>query len=104
MRRIYRHQPICSAHYFSGSLVARSQLNIKESQLEVVKEGTTQKFIPEVNNIDFNASYAKTLNQEVFIVTDRAVFELRDAGLTIIEIAPGLNLEKMYSIKWASNL
>ncbi|MEL0537256.1 CoA-transferase [Staphylococcus debuckii] len=79
---------------FSGSLVARSQLNIKESQLEVVKEGTTQKFIPEVNNIDFNASYAKTLNQEVFIVTDRAVFELRDAGLTIIEIAPGLNLEK----------
>ncbi|RZI02429.1 acyl CoA:acetate/3-ketoacid CoA transferase [Staphylococcus condimenti] len=79
---------------FSGSLVARSQLTIKDKQLEVIEEGTTQKFIPEVSNIDFNASYAKTLNQEVYIVTDRAVFELRDEGLTLIEIAPGLNLEK----------
>ncbi|ANZ34446.1 CoA-transferase [Staphylococcus carnosus] len=79
---------------FSGSLVARSQLTIKDEQLEVIEEGTTQKFIPEVSNIDFNASYAKTLNQEVYIVTDRAVFELRNEGLTLIEIAPGLNLEK----------
>lgn len=79
---------------FSGHLVARSQLNITNAQLEVTQEGTSQKFVPEVSNIDFNAAYAKTLNQEVYIVTDRAVFELREAGLTLIEIAPGLNLEQ----------
>lgn len=79
---------------FSGQLVARSQLNIVDGHLEVEHQGTAQKFVQKVSNIDFNAAYAKTLHQEVFIVTDRAVFELRDEGLTLIEIAPGLNLEQ----------
>lgn len=79
---------------FSGSLVAYGQLIVADEQLIVEQEGTTQKFIPKVQNIDFNAAYAKSLNQEVFYVTDRAVFELREAGLTLIEVAPGLDIDK----------
>ncbi|MCG9803459.1 acyl CoA:acetate/3-ketoacid CoA transferase, partial [Staphylococcus argenteus] len=53
-----------------------------------------KKFVSEVSHIDFNAQYSRSLNQEVYFVTDRAVFELVDKGLKLIEIAPGLDLQK----------
>ena len=34
------------------------------------------------------------LKQEVYFVTERAVFELTSKGLKLLEIAPGLDLEK----------
>ncbi|UEX90247.1 malonate decarboxylase subunit alpha [Staphylococcus ratti] len=79
---------------FCGALVAGGKLNIIEGKLEPQETVTTQKFVSEVSHIDFNAAYAKAQNQEVTFVTDRAVFELQDDGLTLTEIAPGLDLEQ----------
>ncbi|MDU0286894.1 fatty acid degradation protein FadX [Staphylococcus pseudintermedius] len=78
----------------TGTLIAGAKLSIEDQQLSVVEEGHTQKFVETVSNIDFNASYAKSLHQEVFFVTDRAVFELQEDGLTLIEVAPGLDIEQ----------
>ena len=47
-----------------------------------------------MSHIDFNAQYSQSLEQEVYFVTDRAVFELTNQGLKLIEIAPGLDLHK----------
>ena len=41
-----------------------------------------------------NAENAIKFNQEVYFVTERAVFELTHKGLKLIEIAPGLDLEQ----------
>ena len=38
--------------------------------------------------------YSQSLEQEIYFVTDRAVFELTNQGLKLIEIAPGLDLHK----------
>nr|WP_244058972.1 CoA-transferase [Staphylococcus argenteus] len=79
---------------FSGTFVAGSTLSCYEHKLDIESEGHTKKFVSEVSHIDFNAQYSRSLNQEVYFVTDRAVFELVDKGLKLIEIAPGLDLQK----------
>ena len=79
---------------FCGAFVAGGQLNITDGQLHAHDVSPMHKFVSNVSHVDFNAKYAKTLGQEVHFVTDRAVFELRDDGLTLIEIAPGLDLNR----------
>ncbi|MBT2810151.1 CoA-transferase [Staphylococcus coagulans] len=79
---------------FSGTLVARGQLSVSNQALHVEQQGQTQKFVSNVSNIDFNADYAKSLQQEIYYVTERAVFQLTQDGLMLIEIAPGLDIER----------
>lgn len=79
---------------FSGTMVVGSKATWNDKGLVIEKEGHAQKFVEQVHNMDFNASYAKSLNQEVYYVTERAVFQLTDEGVKLIEIAAGLDLEK----------
>ena len=68
--------------------------DINASQLNIVQEGRFSKFIPEVEQITFNGAYAASRNQDVLYVTERAVFRLTKQGLELIEIAPGIDLER----------
>ena len=79
---------------FSGSLVVGGQLNYAPHKVSVEQEGHIPKFINEIDNIDFNVENAFALDQDVYFVTERAVFELTQQGLKLIEIAPGLDLER----------
>jgi propionate CoA-transferase len=60
----------------------------------IKKEGKYQKFVAELEQISFNGKYAAEQGQEVLYVTERAVFRLGPQGLTLIELAPGINLER----------
>lgn len=79
---------------FSGSLVVGGQLSYDQRKVNVEQEGHIPKFINEIDNIDFNVENAFLLEQEIYFVTERAVFELTQQGLKLIEIAPGLDLER----------
>jgi propionate CoA-transferase len=57
-----------------------------------LKEGS-KKFIDHVEQITFSGKYAAKTRQPVFYVTERAVFTLEDGEMTLIEIAPGIDLE-----------
>lgn len=67
---------------------------IEDGKLNILQEGKVKKFKQDVEQITFSAEYAKETGQKVLYVTERAVFELIDGVLTLIEIAPGVDLDK----------
>lgn len=70
------------------------EIEIKEGKLKILKEGKIKKFIKNVEQITFSGDFARKNNRKVTYITERAVFELRKEGLTLIEIADGIDIEK----------
>lgn len=80
---------------FCGTFTAGDlQIAVENGNLKIVKEGAPKKFLKNVEQITFSAEFAKKFGQQVLYVTERAVFELRKEGFTLIEIAPGLDVQK----------
>lgn len=78
---------------FAGTLMGKANLKVGDGRLEILEEGTIQKFVDEVGQITFSGKYAPD-DQKVLYITERAVFELIDHKLTLTEIAPGIDLER----------
>jgi propionate CoA-transferase len=79
---------------FVGTLTVGAEIVVKNGQLAVVREGRDKKLIEHVEQITFSADYAREIGQKVMYITERAVFELRKEGMTLVEIAPGIDLQK----------
>ncbi len=75
---------------FTGS---GTTLEVSEDSVRIVGEGKYSKFKQQVDQISFNGHLALKRRQQVIYVTERAVFELRPQGVTLTEIAPGVDLE-----------
>jgi propionate CoA-transferase len=74
-------------------------INISQNAKKVVfvgtfKAGTDPKFVQQVEHRTFSGREAWRRGQPVLYVTDRAVFRLHERGLELLEIAPGLDLER----------
>lgn len=79
---------------FCGTFTAGGlETRVANGQLSITTEGRINKFVEEVEQITFSGAYAREQNQRVLYVTERAVFRLTGAGLELIEIAPGIDLE-----------
>jgi propionate CoA-transferase len=61
--------------------------------VQIVREGSVRKFLHEVELVTFSAARSREIGQDVLYVTERAVFRLRESGLELIELAPGIDLE-----------
>ena len=66
---------------------------VEDGKLKILQEGKFSKFLPKVEQITFSGDLARTTGRKITYVTERAVFELTAKGLTLTEIAPGINLE-----------
>jgi propionate CoA-transferase len=62
--------------------------------LEIVKEGSTRKFVDKVRHLSFNGPFASGQGVRATYVTERAVFKLVDGHLHLTEIAPGIDLQR----------
>lgn len=80
---------------FCGTFTAGGlKVQVKDGKINILTEGKSKKFIKEVEQITFSSKTANLNNQPVYYVTERAVFKLSKNGLELIEIAPGIDLEK----------
>jgi acyl CoA:acetate/3-ketoacid CoA transferase len=80
---------VFSGYFTAGGL----QLEVGDGRLRIVKEGRVRKFTPEVEHITFSGERARVTGQDVLYVTERCVVHLEPDGLTVIEVAPGVDVE-----------
>jgi len=80
---------------FVGSFTAGGgQFNIGDARLQIEKEGRFKKFVQQVQHITFSGRYGAKSGRKILYITERCVFSLCDQGLELIEIAPGVDLQK----------
>jgi propionate CoA-transferase len=65
-----------------------------DGRLAIKQEGRARKFVSKVQQITFAGDYAAKRGQEVLYVTERCVFRLTEKGLALIEVAPGVDVER----------
>jgi len=100
-----RHGNLNVSKFGSKLAGAGGFINISQNARKVVFVGTftadkgrTRKFIDEVEHRTYSGEYAARRGQEALFVTERCVFKLvmegGMSGLELIEIAPGVDLER----------
>jgi propionate CoA-transferase len=80
---------------FCGTFdVKGTELAIGQSRLSIRKHGAIRKLVAHVDQITFSGAEAMKRGQQVLYVTERAVFRLTPDGVALVEIAPGIELER----------
>ena len=79
---------------FSGFFTAGAKLEAGEGRLKIVQEGRSKKLVDEVEHVTFSGTMARRRGQEISYVTERCVIDLLADGLTVREIAPGVDLKR----------
>ena len=80
---------------FVGTFTAgKTEVAVENGKLRILKEGGLKKCLRDVEQITFSGKTAQENNMNVFYVTERCVFTLTPEGVELIEIAPGVDLEK----------
>ena len=89
---------------FCGTFTAGGlKEEVKDGKLVITNEGRNKKFLNQVEQVTFSGAYANAVGQPVLYVTERAVFKLTPEGLELIEVAPGIDIEKAYWHTWTSS-
>ena len=80
---------------FAGTFTTGGlKTTIVDGQLKILSEGKSSKFIDKVDQITFSGALAASNGQPVLYVTERCVFKLTSEGLELIEVAPGIDIER----------
>ena len=78
---------------FVGSWMANAQMEIQNGRLCIVKAGP-HKFIKHVGEITMSGEQALKKGKTVLYVTNVGVFRLTGKGMMLIEVMPGVDIEK----------
>jgi acyl CoA:acetate/3-ketoacid CoA transferase len=79
----------CGTFDAQGTRIAWAQ-----DRLTILSPGKVRKFVERVERVTFSGAYAREKGQEVLYVTERAVLRLDPGGMSLVEIAPGVDLER----------
>ncbi len=67
---------------------------VEGGNLVIRKEGRSKKFVKRVEQVTFSGKHAAKAGQRVLYVTERCVFKLGPNGLELVEVAPGVDVQK----------
>ena len=80
---------------FAGSFTAGGlEVAIENGELSILREGRSRKFIDAVEQITFSGQYAGETGQPAYYVTERCVLRRTTAGVELVEVAPGIDIER----------
>jgi propionate CoA-transferase len=80
---------------FVGTFTAGNlDVAVNGGKLQILQDGKNKKFVKEVEHRTFSGSQAAKWGKTVLYITERCVFNLTKEGLELIEIAPGVDLQK----------
>ena len=80
---------------FVGTFTAgKLEIAVKGGRLTILREGDVRKFVHAVEHRTYSGRYAVQRRQEALFVTERCVLRLCPEGLELIEVAPGMDLER----------
>ena len=80
---------------FSGTFTAGNlEMSWPNGKTVIQNEGKFNKFLSSVEQISYNGAFAEERGQEALYITERAVFRRGKKGLELIEIAPGIDLDR----------
>lgn len=81
--------------FFLGTLTAgKPEVKLTERGLQIVKEGSVRKFVPEVQQVTWSGPFALQRGQPARFITERAVFDLTSDGLVLVEVAEGIDIRR----------
>jgi propionate CoA-transferase len=75
-------------------LCGELETKVDGGKLRIVKDGKTRKFVKDVEHRTFSGEHAARRGQPVIFITERCVFRLTSGGLELVEIAPGVELDR----------
>lgn len=78
---------------FCGFFTAGAKLEVGDGKLTILKEGKS-KLVEAVEHVTFSGTTARRRDQCITYVTERCVIDLTNDGLTLREIAPGVDLQR----------
>lgn len=79
---------------FSGFFTAGAKYSLENGQICVTQEGRFQKFVESVEHVTFSGRMGIQRGQQVLYVTERCVMQLTSSGIKVVELAPGIDLER----------
>ena len=80
--------------FFCGTFTAGGlKVEIKDGKVIIAQEGRQKKFLNSVEQVTFNGTVALENKQKVMYMTERCVFTLKEDGMHLSEIAPGIDLQ-----------
>ena len=80
---------------FTGTFVAGDlRVHVHDGKLAILRDGETRKFVRKVEHVTFSGDVARQTGKPVLYITERCVFRLAKEGLELIEIAPGVDLDR----------
>ena len=86
-----RARHIVFSGYFTAGGVEQS---IEGGRLIIRREGKIRKLVSSIEHVTFSGRRARATGQRVTIVTERCVLSLESNGLTVVEVAPGVDLQR----------
>ncbi|MBQ2959829.1 MAG: 3-oxoacid CoA-transferase [Oscillospiraceae bacterium] len=78
---------------FCSSFTSGLQIKTGDGKLEITEEGKKHKFVSKVREITFSGKIAAKQHRDILYITERAVFRLKEDGLHLVEVAPGIDIK-----------
>lgn len=81
--------------FFCGTMTNGGlETEIREGKLIIKKEGKRKKFKKEVQQICYNAQFGIENEQNCLFITERCVLQPTPKGMKLLEVAPGIDIQK----------